>query len=86
MKFALPDPIIGKLKTVSVGASINGSALPPQTYTQSGEYTYTRDLPPNLLGGEAVKVEFALDKALPPSASDQRELGLVVSAVGFEPK
>jgi hypothetical protein len=31
-------------------------------------------------------VDFALDKALPPSGSDQRELGLVVSAVGFDPK
>jgi len=86
LKFALPEPVIGKLKTVSLGATINGTALPPQTYTQSGEYTYSRDVPPNLLGGEAVKVEFALDKALPPSGSDQRELGLVVSAVGFDPK
>ena len=40
-------------------------------------------MPPNLLAGESVKVDFALDKALPPGASDQRELGLVVSAVGF---
>ena len=86
LKFALPEPVIGKLKNVSLGASINGTSLPAQTYTQSGEFTYAREVPPNLLGGEAVKVEFALDKALPPGASDQRELGLVVSAVGFEPK
>lgn len=86
LKFALPEPVIGALKTVSLSATINGTAFPPQSYTQSGEFTYARDVPPNLLGGEAVKVEFALDKALPPSGSDQRELGLVVSAVGFEPK
>jgi hypothetical protein len=86
LKFALPEPIIGALKMVSVSATLNGTTLPPQSYTQSGEYTYARDVPPNLLGGEAVKVEFALDKALPPSGSDQRELGLVVSSVGFEPK
>ena len=55
--------------------------------TRSPESSPTRaTCRPMLLGGEAVKVEFALDKALPPSASDQRELGLVVSAVGFEPK
>jgi hypothetical protein len=86
LKFALPEPVIGKLKTVSLSATINGTTFPPQAYTQSGEFTYARDVPPNLLGGEAVKVDFALDKALPPSGSDQRELGLVVSAVGFDPK
>ena len=86
LKFALPDPIIGPLKSVSLSATVNGAALPAETYTKSGEYTYARDVPPNLMAGEAVKVDFALDKALPPSSSDQRELGLVVSVVGFEPK
>jgi len=86
LKFALPDPIIGPLKTVAIDATVNGTKLPPETYTKSGEYTYAREVPPNLMAGEAVKVEFAMDKALPPSGSDQRELGLVVSVVGFEPK
>ena len=86
LKLALPDPIIGPLKSVTLSATVNGTALPPETYTKSGEFTYARDVPPNLMSGEAVKVEFALDKALPPSAADQRELGLVVSVVGFEPK
>jgi hypothetical protein len=86
LKFALPDPIIGPLKSVTLGATVNGTALPKETYTKSGEYTYAQDVPPNLMSGEAVKVEFALDKALPPTGADQRELGLVVSVVGFEPK
>jgi hypothetical protein len=86
LKFALPEPIIGPLKSVSLSATVNGTALPAETYNKAGEYTYQRDVPPNLMAGEAVKVEFAMDKALPPSSSDQRELGLVVSVVGFEPK
>jgi hypothetical protein len=86
LKFAVPDPVISKLKTLSVTAAINGTSLPPETYNQAGEFTYARDVPPKVLGTEPVKVEFALDKALPPSAQDQRELGVVVSAVGFEPK
>ena len=86
LKFALPDPIINPLKRISISATVNGTALPAETYTKSGEYTYARDVPPNLMAGEAVKVEFAMDKALPPSSADQRELGLVVSVVGFEPK
>jgi hypothetical protein len=86
LKFAVPDPIIARLKTVAISATLNGTNLPAETYTQAGEFTYTRDVPPKVMSGEAVKVEFALDKSLPPSPQDQRELGVVVSAVGFEPK
>jgi hypothetical protein len=86
LKFALPDAIIGPLKSVSLGATVNGNKLPTETYSKPGEYTYSQDVPPNLMAGEAVKVEFAMDKALPPTGADQRELGLVVSVVGFEPK
>jgi hypothetical protein len=86
LKFALPDAIIGPLKSVSITPTINGTALPSETYTKSGEYTYAKEVPPNLMAGDAVKVEFALDKALPPTGADQRELGLVVTVIGFEPK
>jgi hypothetical protein len=86
LKFAVPEPVISKLKTVSLSAAINGTTLAPETYTKAGEYTYSRDVPANLLAGEAVKVDFALDKALPPGEADQRELGVVAQAIGFEPK
>jgi hypothetical protein len=33
-----------------------------------------------------VTVDFALDKFLAPGAADQRELGVVVSSIGFEAK
>jgi hypothetical protein len=52
----------------------------------AGDYTYSRDVPPELLTGDAVTVEFTLDKALPPNPSDQRELGVIVQMVGLEPK
>jgi len=82
----VPDPIIARLKTVSLSATVGGAKLAPETYTQSGEFTYTREVPATVLGGEAVKVDFALDKSLPPGEVDQRELGVVVSSVGLEPK
>ena len=59
-------------------------AVDPQSYNQPGEYTYTRDVPAAALATEVVPVDFQLDKSLPPSPSDQRELGVIVSAVGFE--
>jgi hypothetical protein len=36
-------------------------------------------------GGEA-EINFSLDRALPPSASDRRELGIVVQEISLEPQ
>jgi hypothetical protein len=87
MRLTVPDPVIAKLKTVSLAASINGHTLPPETYTKPGQYTYTRDVPASLLAGESTKVEFQLDKAMPPGGGgDMRELGIVALSIGLEPK
>jgi hypothetical protein len=65
---------------------VNGTALAPESYTQAGQFVYIRDVPASLLAGDVSRVDFALDKTVPPSGTDQRELGLVVSLVGFQPK
>ena len=86
LRFTLPGAVVQKLGAIGMGASVNGVALPPESYTQPGEFIYSRDVPPNLLQGESVKVDFSLDKSLPPGAVDQRELGVIASSVGLEPK
>lgn len=86
LKFSIPDTVLQTLKTIQLSASVNGLALPPEEYSKSGEYTYSRDVPPPALAGQAVSVDFTLDKFLPPSPSDDRALGVVVSAIGFEAK
>jgi hypothetical protein len=86
LKLAVPDPVIAKLKSVSLSASISGVALPAETYSQAGEFTYSREVPAKALQGETVQVDFALDRFLPSGAADARELGIVVSMVGLEPK
>lgn len=86
LKFAIPEVALSKLKGVSLSAYVNGTALPPESYTQAGQYTYSRDVPATLLAGDVTKVNFTLDKTIPPSAADHRELGVVVSLVGFQPK
>lgn len=86
LKFSVPEPVIAKLKTVALSGSVAGKALSPESYTQAGEFTYSRDVDPKQLAGPAVNVEFTLDKFLPPSDSDQRELGVVVTSIGFEAK
>lgn len=86
LKFAIPDVAFPRLKGVSLSAYVNGTALTPETYTQAGQFTYSRDVPANLLAGDVARVDFSLDKTIAPTAADRRELGVVVSLIGFQPK
>lgn len=84
--FSVPAILIEKLTKFTLTPSIAGTALTPETYSKAGDYVYQADVPAGLLKGGAVKVEFALDKAIPPNATDQRELGLIVSSIGLKLK
>lgn len=86
VKMSIPEAIMGQVKSTTLTANVNGAAIAGETYTKAGDYTYSRDVPASALGADAVTVEFALDKFLPPGAADQRELGVVVSSIGFEAK
>jgi hypothetical protein len=86
VKLTVPDVVTNKLKAVALSATVNGTSLAPETYSQPGDYIYTRDVPASALNGESVRVDFSLDKAMPPSGSDMRELGVVVLSAGLEPK
>jgi len=87
LRFAIPAPVIAKLKAVALSATVNGAMpLPAESYTQSGDFVYTRAVPPRVLGGESVRIDFSLDKSLAATETDHRELGIVVTAVGLESK
>lgn len=86
LKFAIPDPVMAQLRPIKLAAKVNGLDLPTEEYTTPGDQTYTREVPASALSGDTITVDFLLDKFLPPSAADQRELGVIVSAVGFEAK
>jgi hypothetical protein len=88
LDFALsvPQVTIDKLKSITLSASINGTALAPETYAHEGQYDYKRDIPSNLIQGDAERVEFHLDKSMPPAGGDARELGVVARSVGLASK
>ncbi len=83
---AIPEASLAQLKSQTLSAVVNGYATPPETYRTAGVLSYKREIPPSALAGDAVTVEFTLDKALPPSAQDGRELGVIVTSVGLQPK
>ena len=74
------------MKQITLTATVNGQKLAPETYAKSGEYTYSRDVPGASLTQDVVNVEFELDKFLPASPADQRDLGVIMTMVGFEAK
>ena len=86
LQLGIPESSIRKLKSMKLSASVDGVALPEETYTKPGGYFYSRDVPPQALAKRVVAVNFKLDKCLPPGDSDRRELGVVMTSVGFEAK
>jgi len=85
LAFTVPDLIIQKLKDITLTASIDGMVLKSAEYKKAGAYVFSADVPASMLSGESVKVDFALDKSLPPDV-DLRELGIIASSVGLSPR
>jgi len=86
LALTVPGVVIEKLKTISLAATVDGRPLAPETYTEPGRFTFKRDLPPGALTGDSVRVDFQLDKAMQPAGADLRELGIIVSSIGLDPK
>jgi len=83
---AVPEALIQRLQSITLSTVINGLNVQPETYSRPGAYTYSRDIPPDRLRSAAILVEGHLDKTLPPSAADPRELGIIVVSIGFTAK
>ena len=86
VKLTIPPVAIEKLKTIALSATAGSTALPPETYSTAGDFMYVRDIPASLLTGDSLRVDFQLDKAMPPSGADIRELGIIVLNIGLESK
>jgi hypothetical protein len=84
-KFSIPEAVIARVGALTLTARVNGAGVGSESYQKAGEYVFAKPVPADALNsGEAVKVEFELDKALPPGEADQRELGLVAVSVALK--
>ena len=86
LALTVPDVIIQKLGAVTLTASAGGAKLKSETYAKAGAYTFGADVPGSALGNDTVTLDFETDKSIPPSATDSRELALIVSAISLESK
>lgn len=85
-KFSLPGVVVNKVGPLTLSAKVNGSTLPPQTYSKPGDYVYTAAIPSEPLRSGIGLLEFSTDKALPPGNGDKRELALVAVSVALLPR
>lgn len=85
LKFSLIDPEIASLKRLTLSAKAGDAALAPETYSDSGQHEYRRDVPATAFTDTNINVNFALDKFLKLD-QDERQLGLIVTSVALEAK
>ena len=86
LNFTIPSVSLDKLKTMTLSAKTGGAGLAPETFATPGEHRYQREVPASALSKDVVEADFSLDKVLPPGDKDGRELGVIVTSVGFESK
>lgn len=74
--FQLHEAVLAEGAPISIRATVNGITLAPHVFSTAGWHEYTEEL--ESLAPGKVRVEFELDRALGPSGTDLRELGLLV--------
>jgi len=84
LELYIPDFTIQKLGPVTLKARIGPNPLAPETYRQPGKHTFSRDLEAAWTTPGPNRLYFFLDKSLPPSPADGRELGMVVHSISLE--
>lgn len=85
-RLSVPEVVIRLLKFVTISGTIGGFRLSLETYLTPVDADYARDIPPGVLSGESVRVDFALNKAILPSQVDGRELGVIAHSLSLETK
>lgn len=84
LKFTIPGVSVEKLGTLTLAASVNGQDVGEETYSEAGEFLFSRPVEPSVLGGaDEVEVRFALDQVMVPGGGDDRELGVVALSVSL---
>lgn len=84
VEYAVPDVFLQKVPETTLSIQAGSKALEPETIRKAGPGRIERKVPPEALKNDMLTVEFSLDRFLEAGTVDQRDLGLIVSAVGFQ--
>jgi len=83
LRFDYPECVKPREGRLRLRASLDGLSLDEAQYSTSGEHLYRATIPADRLQARTVIVEFELNHALPPDATDLRERGIIVTNVGL---
>lgn len=81
----LPGHVVSPDRPLRIGVTAGDADLGVDTVAAPGKHVLTRVIPQEALRDGAVLVQFSLDRAIPPSDRDARELGLVVASISLGP-
>lgn len=75
---------VARSSAVTLRAFANGIELEPATFTETGPAHFDRDLMAVHACTGDIRIDFHLDSAIPPDASDPRERGIIVASIGAD--
>jgi len=81
--FFPPDFMRRAGSPVTVSVMLNGQPFTKAVYYEPGGHRLTRVVPRELLARPTTSVSIRVNPAMPPTATDKRELGAVVQGLGF---
>jgi hypothetical protein len=86
MRVYIPEAAISSLGTMTLRAQFGGHALAPESWATGGIHVFRRELNDTFLGAGLVHIDFSLDKTIPASAGEQRQLGILVGEIAVQPE
>lgn len=78
-----PQPEIDQLGPITLTAGNVCGEFGRCTYKQGGTHVFVADVPRSVLCTNLLPVTLSLDKHLPPSRSDSRDLGMVMNSISL---
>jgi 2-polyprenyl-3-methyl-5-hydroxy-6-metoxy-1,4-benzoquinol methylase len=83
LRFVYPECVKPREGPLRLLTSLDGLSLDEAQYSTSGEHLYRASVPSDRLQARTAIVEFELNHALPPDATDLRERGIIVTNIGL---
>jgi hypothetical protein len=84
LELFFPQPEIDVLGPITLTASTDGRVLGRTTYTKAGSHLFTATVPAEVLHTNMLPVLFSLDKFIPASKADPRNLGAVITSISLK--
>jgi hypothetical protein len=84
LEIFIPDHSIQRLGALTLSAHVGNRSLGGETYRTAGKYVFVRSIG-NAWLHTTPRIDFSVDKCLPPTSLDKRELGLIVVALSIKP-